>query len=130
MVTSKITILPVDAPAEILGASIKKHLELSENNMPDIKDFKTYYSNYLKAAGFKNSKAEYLNAKQVYVVQKEQIIRISPSHNGGATGKERGFGPTKNDEKIQVDINVTEIELGEQIKNAWAFCTTKAHNSG
>lgn len=120
--TPSFTILPIDATAESIGQTLRKHLSLSKNDVPAPSDFKAMYLDFLKAAGFKNAKAHHKGAKHLSIYQKDQELIIMPTINGGATGKDRGFLGSKDMLPIHVGTTVTDNELGEQIKEAWLTC--------
>jgi CDI immunity protein len=121
--TPNITKLPADATAESIGQTIRKHLSLSKTDVPAPSDFKAMYQDFLNKAGFKNAKAHHKNARHLSIYQKGQAINITPTINGGATGKERGFLGSKDMPSIEVNESLSDKELGEQIKEAWLKCS-------
>jgi hypothetical protein len=64
--TPNITKLPVDATAENIGKTLRKHLFLSKNDVPAPSDFKAMYQDFLNAAGFKNAKP-IIKAKDIFL---------------------------------------------------------------
>lgn len=123
--TPNITKLPADATAESIGEAVRKHLSLSKIDVPVPSDFKAMYQDFLNAAGFKNAKAHHKSARHLSIYQKGQAINITPTINGGATGKERGFLGSKDMPPIHLSVSISDKELGEQIKEAWLKCSDK-----
>ena len=121
--STKLTILPTDAASELIGFTLRKQLALTEHGLSIPKDYKQHYSGFLSAAGFKNAKEHHKDALHLMIGQKDGIISITPTHNGGATGKERGFIVTKEMTDVKVSNDVSNTELGEQVKAAWKLCT-------
>lgn len=117
--TPNITKLPVDAATEIIGQTVRRHLSLSKTGVPVPTDFKAMYQDFLNAAGLKSAKAHHKAARHLSIYQKDQAISITPTINGGATGKERGFLGSKDMPPIEVNASISDKELGEQIKVAW-----------
>lgn len=118
--TEKISFLPNDTTDEMLGRTILHHLTLSRNNQPIPENFSKFGKSRLKAMGFKTAKAEYLNAKHLSILKKDDKITIFPSVNGGPTGKSRGFSYFG--ESILVQAGAGDEELGQQIKRCWTLC--------
>ncbi len=120
--TSIVTRLPASATAESIGQTVRKHLSLSKCGVPAPSDFKAMYQDFLKAAGFKNAKAHHKEARHLSIYQKDQEIIITPTINGGTTGKERGFLGSKEMPPIYVNASITDNELGEQLRETWLKC--------
>jgi hypothetical protein len=106
--TTKITKLPADASTSIIGQTVRKHLSLSTTDVPAPFDFKTMYQDFLNAAGFKNAKSHYKGARYLSIHQTDQEIVITPTRNGGATGKERGFIGSKDLPPIHINASATD----------------------
>jgi hypothetical protein len=124
--TPEISKLPVDAIFESIGQTVKKHLSLSKTEVPAPSDFNTLYQEFLKAAGFENAKAHYKGARYLSIYQKDNEIVITPTVNGGATGKEGGFLGSKDIPTIHVNASISDNELGAQIRKAWSNCVGKS----
>ena len=124
--TTTITKLPVEASAETIGHLVRKHMSLSKTDVPAPTDFKVHYKEFLHTAGFKSAKEHHKGAKFLSIYQKDDVITINPTHNGGATGKDRGFIGVKGMATVQVCSEITDAEFGEQIKAAWNTCTNKS----
>ncbi len=119
--SSKITFLPIDSELELLGKTLRHHLSLTEIDLPIPDDYKKHYADFLKAAGFKNAKEHHKDALLLMVGQKDNIITIQPTKNGGATGRNRGFLGFKCP-NIILDAIINDSELGEKIRFAWTKC--------
>ena len=124
--TPNITKLPLDTTVESIGQTVRKHLSLSKTDVPAPADFKAMYQDFLNAAGFKNAKAHHKGARHLSIYQKDQAINITPTINAGATGKERGFSGSRDMPSIEVNATISDIELGEQIKEVWQKCLGKS----
>lgn len=122
IITANITKLPVDATTEMIGQTVREHLLLSKTGVPVPSDFKAMYQDFLNKAGFKNAKAHHKGARHLSIYQKDLTINITPTINGGATGKERGFLGNKDMPPIEVNASIGDKELGEEIKEAWLKC--------
>ena len=120
--TPKITKLLADATAVSIGQSVRKHLSLSKTGVPAPTDFRAMYQDFLNAAGFKNAKAHHKAARHLSIYQKDQEIIITPTINGGATGKNSGFLGSKDIPPIFVSTSVSDKELGENVKEGWLKC--------
>jgi hypothetical protein len=109
----KLTILPVNTDNQNLGSTLRYHLNLSRSDLKIPKDYKEHYKNFLVRAGFKNGKEHHRNALNLAISQKQNLITISPSKNGGYTGKERGFHGIK-DTDIIVGSDIDNFTLGSK----------------
>lgn len=121
--TSNITKLPVDATTESIGQTVRKHLSSSKTDVPAPSDFKAMYQDFLNAAGLKNAKAHHKGARHLSIYQQGQAIYLTPTINGGATGKERGFIGSKDMPPIKVNASINDKEFGVQIMDAWLKCS-------
>jgi hypothetical protein len=114
-----------DSGLELLGKTLRYHLSLTQANLSIPSDYKKHYVEFLNAAGFKNAKEHHKGALLLMIDQRDNMITISPTKNGGATGKDRGFLGIK-DASIVVNANVNDKELGDKMKLAWSKCESKA----
>lgn len=122
IVTTTMTKLPIDAAADTIGQTVRKHLSSSRTDVPAPSDFKARYQAFLNSAGFKNAKAHHKGGRHLFIYQKDQAVIITPTINGGATGKKRGFLGSKHIPSIQVSASIGDEELGERIKEGWLKC--------
>ena len=72
-------------------------------------------------AGFKNGKEHHKNALHLTISQRQNLITISPTRNGGYTGKDRGFLGIK-DAHVIVNADIDNLTLGGKIKEGWTKC--------
>jgi hypothetical protein len=121
----KITTLSVDTDSQLIGATLKHHLNLTQINLPIPKDYKKHYADFLIAASFKNAKEHHKDASLLMIHQKDDIITISPTMNGGATGKDRGFLGIKGVD-IVLKAETNNKDLGDKIRFAWTKCESKS----
>lgn len=119
VISSKVTILPAPVDAQTLGKTLRYHLNQSDDNLKG--DTEGRYKDYLIAAGFKNRKEHYKNARHLFVRQKGDKIFLEPTINGGPTGKDRGFANTV-DPPLIIDIQASDSELGDTIRRGWHKC--------
>jgi hypothetical protein len=119
--SSNITILPLNTDTEVLGSVVRHHLSLTKAGLPIPEDYKQHYNDFLKKAGFKNGKAHHRNALLLNIDQQENEIKITPTRNGGYTGKNRGFLEIK-DICITVKADTDNAVLGDKIKHGWTMC--------
>jgi CDI immunity protein len=119
--STKNTTLTIDSESQLIGATLRHHLGLTQINLLIPEDYKKHYAEFLKAAGFKNAKEHHKDALLLMIDQRNNIITISPTKNGGATGKDRGFLGIK-DASIVVNADVDNKVLGEKVKFAWTLC--------
>jgi hypothetical protein len=120
VITANVTVLNANVDNEILGKTLRHHLDQSRDNL-GMNDTTESYKDYLKAAGFKTRKDHYKNALHLMIGQKDGKIILEPTINGGPTGKDRGFANTT-DKPIAVDENATNKELGDMIRLSWIKC--------
>ena len=116
-----ISSLPVDTDINTLGSTIRLHLNLTKTGLPIPKDYKQHYKDFLDKAGFKNGKEHHENALLLNISQRRNKIFISPTKNGGYSGKHRGFLGIK-DSDIVIDSNVDNSTLADKIKYGWTKC--------
>ena len=119
--STKITILPIDTDLSLLGTTVRQHLSLTKENLPTPNDWKQHYADFLKKVGFKNGKEHHKNALLLNLHQKGDTITISPTKNGGYTGKDRGFLGIK-DSDIVISSDIEDKTLGDKIKYSWTKC--------
>ena len=113
--------LPVDTDKETLGSIIRHHLNLTRPGLSRPKDYKKHYQDFLDKAGFKNGKEHHKNALHLTISQRQNLITISPTRNGGYTGKDRGFLGIK-DAHVIVNADIDNLTLGGKIKEGWTKC--------
>ena len=119
--STKITVLPFDTDSNLLGLKVKQQLSLTEENLSIPKDYKKHYGDFLKEAGFKNGKEHHKNALLLNLHQKGDTIVISPTLNGGFTGKDRGFLAMKGFDII-IAADIENTTLGDKIRYGWTRC--------
>ena len=119
--STNITLLPHDSDPSLLGSTVRQHLSLTKENLPIPSDWKQHYADFLKQVGFKNGKEHHKNALLLNLHQKDDTITISPTNNGGYTGKDRGFLGIK-DSDININVDIDNTTLGEKINDSWAKC--------
>jgi hypothetical protein len=119
--STNIATLPIDTDLATLGSTIRRHLTLTKTGLTIPKDYKKHYKDFLDKAGFKNGKEHHKNALHLTISQRQNQITISPTKNGGYTGKDRGFLGIK-DVDIMVHAEIDNIELGDKIKYGWSRC--------
>ena len=117
-----ISLLPVDIDNETLGQKLRYHLSLTRTDLPIPQDYKKAYNEFLTKAGFKNGKEHHKDALFLMVSQQEKEILISPTKNGGFTGKERGFLVMNDVESIKLPVNIDDLSLGNNIRDGWSKC--------
>lgn len=117
----KISILPVDTDSDKLGLAVRNHLSLTEANVPIPKDYKQHYADFLNKTGFKNGKEHHKGALLLNLYQKADTITISPTENGGFSGKDKGFLFIKDSNIILID-DMNNVILGDKIKYGWTKC--------
>ena len=117
-----ISILPVDIDHGILGQKIRHHLSLTRTGRRIPKDYNQAKNEFLNRAGFKNGKEYHKDALHLMISQQENEITISPTKNGGYTGKDRGFLVMKDVESTKLSDNVDDLTLGTNIRDCWSKC--------
>jgi hypothetical protein len=120
VITANVTVLDANVDNELLGKTLRHHLEQSRDDLR-MNDATERYKDYLKAAGFKTRKEHYKNALHLMVGQRAGKIFLEPTINGGPTGKDRGFANTT-DKPLAVDENATNKELGDMVRLSWSKC--------
>ena len=122
-VSANPTILNTDSENQLLGRTVREHLELTKHNLnnPSQAELKVEQENFLKAYGFKTLKSYHANAKYLSITEQDQEIIIEPTKNGGSTGKERGFSYGLG-KSISIEKNIKDEELGKLIKETWQKC--------
>jgi hypothetical protein len=74
------------------------------------------------AAGVKSETAFQKGAHLVSVYRDQMETRIQPTHNGGATGSNRGFHDLPN-ETVRIANQASSIEVGQAVFAAFVSCT-------
>lgn len=119
--STNISILSVDIDNLTLGSTIRQHLNSTRNSLTIPKDYKKHYQDFLDKVGFKNGKEHHKNAFHLIISQRQNKITISPTKNGGFTGKDRGFIGIK-DSDIIVTTDIDNSLLAGKIKEGWSKC--------
>lgn len=119
--STTISTLPIEIDVETLGSTIRDHLSLTKTGLTIPKDYKKHYKDFLDKAGFKNGKEHHKNALHLTISQRQNQIRISPTKNGGYTGKDRGSIGIK-DADIIVNADIDNSALGDKLKEGWPKC--------
>lgn len=119
--STNISTLPIDVDNNTLGSTIRHHLNLTRTGLTIPKDYKKYYQNFLDKAGFKNGKEHHKNALHLTISQRQDKITLSPTKNGGYTGKDRGFLGIK-DSDIIITADIDNSALADKIKEGWSKC--------
>lgn len=119
--SANISILPIDTDNQTLGSTIRYHLNSTKMGLTLPNDYKKFYQNFLDKAGFKNGKEHHKNALYLTITQKQNQLTISPSRNGGFTGKNRGFLPIK-DSTIFATTEMDNSTLASKVIEGWSKC--------
>ena len=119
--STNISTLPVDVDNDTLGSTLRHHLNSTQAGLSIPKDYKKHYQDFLDKAGFKNGKEHHKNALHLTVTQRQDKITISPTKNGGYTGKDRGFLGIK-DSNIVLTADIDNVTLADKIKEGWSKC--------
>ncbi len=122
--STNISTLFVDIDGETLGSTIRQHLNSTKTALIIPKDYKKHYQDFLNKAGFKNGKEHHKNALRLTISQRQNQITISPTKNGGYSGKERGFSGIK-DSDIITTTDIDNSTLARKIKEGWSKCECK-----
>ena len=107
-------------PAE-LGDAVLSSLAQSAGIIPHPTDWAGLAKPRLAAAGVTSEKAFVLGAHFVGVSLTDDIS-LEPSHNGGSTGRQRGFSPLPRS-RVCLPLTSTPEELGIALLAAFAACT-------
>jgi hypothetical protein len=116
------TVLSLAAPDHELGIAIEAALFAPTRTVPHPADWKAASAPRLAAAGVKSERAFQLKSALVQVSKTPESVRVSPSHNGGATGDDRGFHPILGAE-MNMSGMVGATELAAQVRKALMACT-------
>jgi len=119
--SANISILPIDTDEEALGSTIRHHLKSTTIGLTIPKDYKKHYQDFLDKAGFENGKEHHKNALHLAISQRQNQIIISPTKNGGYTGRDKGFLDIK-DADIIVNADIDNLTFGDKIKEGWTKC--------
>ena len=119
--STNIATLPIDTDNNTLGSTLRHHLKSTRTGLTRPKDYKKHYQDFLSKAGFKNSKEHHRNALHLTISQRQDKIIITPTKNGGYTGKDRGFSGIK-DSDIIVTVDIDNSILADKIKEGWSKC--------
>ena len=119
--STNISIIPVDTDNETLGSTIRHHLNSTKTGLSIPKDYKKHYQDFLEKAGFKNGKEHHKNALHLTIYQRQNQVTITPTKNGGYTGKDRGFLGIK-DSDIIVTVEIDNSTFADKIRKGWSKC--------
>lgn len=119
--STKISTLPVDTDNNTLGSTLRHHLNSTRTGLTRPKDYKKHYHDFLSKAGFKSGKEHHRNALHLTISQRQDKIILSPTKNGGYTGKDSGFLGIK-DSDIIVSADIDNSTLADKIKEGWSKC--------
>jgi len=106
--TDLLTIESKDISSERKKELILKHLELSKSVREKHYDFVKMSENYKKKTGLSSIRKQMSFSKLVEIYRKENDISITPTRNGGTSGKNKGYEPI--DEK-KIELKYEEDEL-------------------
>ena len=115
-------VLSLAATDHELGMAIEAALFASTRTVPHPTDWKATSAPRLAAAGVKSERAFQLKSALVQVSKTPESVQVSPSHNGGATGDDRGFRPILGAE-VNMSGMVGATELAVQVHKALTACT-------
>lgn len=123
IVSTNPTILATDSENQILGRTVREHLDSSKYDLknPSQADFKILQENFLKSYGFKTLKKYHENAKYLSITEQGAEIILEPTKNGGSIGKEKGFSQIM-EKSISISKNINDDELGKLIRKEWQNC--------
>lgn len=110
--STKFAILAADTPPDILGQSLRKHLNLTEHGL-EYNDTKDSWNAFKKAAGFKTNKATYQDARKIICGQSATEIVLTPTENTYNTGFDH-----RPELDIKLPLNTSDLDLGIQILKA------------
>jgi hypothetical protein len=115
--STKISSLPISATDKEIGSQVRRQLTLCEFDLPNPVEPRSVQNNFLKAAGFKNAKESYNQARQVSIDERDGIITITPTINRGRSAFD-GIGESV----IKIASDCSDEILGNQIRLAWTLC--------
>src|SRR5690606_15689599 len=119
--STNISTLPVDIDNNTLSSTLRHHLNATKTGLTIPRDFKKHYQDFLNKAGFIYGKEHHKNALHLTISQRQNKITLSPTKNGGYTGKERGFIEIK-DSDIIVTADIDNSTLADKIREGWNKC--------
>ena len=116
-------LLSPEATDTEVGSAVEAALVASTRTVAHPTDWKAASAARLAAAGVKSERAFQRLSSLVQVVAEDGLVRISPSHNGGATGRMRGFHQIAGTE-FSLPFPVAQELLGAQIRRGLELCTS------
>ncbi|RZK34284.1 MAG: hypothetical protein EOO61_13860 [Hymenobacter sp.] len=119
--SAKVTVLPIGADVGLLGMTVREHMALTTADLHLPRNHKQHYAEFLKQAGFVSGKEHHKNALRLELYQSGKTITLSPTRNGGYTGKGKGFLEIEGS-KITITAEAGHAELGERLRSGWAKC--------
>lgn len=111
------------APPDEVGRCISIGLNLSRHE-PDKPHGKEFAKFYLKAMGVKSNGELQRTALCVGLSQLSGNIEFRPTHNGGAVGEGKGYGPIPNLSPLTVASDAPPAEIGNTLLKAFQLCTS------
>jgi len=124
IVTEQVSILPTDIDNSELGEAVRNHLALSKTEMPNPKgkaEFKENWDRYKIAVGIKTEREIMKGARYTSIIEENSHYEITSTRNGGASGEQKGHHDLP-ESKVKLTREVSNLELGQQLRLAWAKC--------
>ncbi len=120
--STKLTVLPIDTSADLLGETLRKHFNLCEFNTlhPKAKYRSMLWTEFKKAAGFKTDNDIYQNAKLVECLLTEIDIQLCPLENLYNTGNTGYIYLTER--KISLPLTISNLDLGKNLFKTKELC--------
>jgi len=108
--TDLITIESKEIGFERKTELVLKHLELSKSVKEKRCDFVKMSENYNRSLGLTSIRKQMSASKLVEIYRDENNISVTPTRNGGTSGKNKGYEPI-NEKQIQLDLLDIEPHL-------------------
>lgn len=119
--TDILTWLPENVSNGVIGQTVRKHLQQSLNELPDIYNARTITSMYAKATGLKTKKLQMEKAKLVFIMEFDRQLMLMPTENKGSNGYKSGYHNLLFEE-IVCDKSIKNKQLGKLVWESWNRC--------
>ncbi|MBW2736497.1 MAG: CdiI family contact-dependent growth inhibition immunity protein [Deltaproteobacteria bacterium] len=114
---------PQEIKVSELGAAIVQALTAHNPAVPNDAVPSTAMKPVLRALGARSQKELQAEGKHCWIENNAHGIAITPTHNGGHRGDQRGFTPLE-DRVICLSLAVSDALLGQALQDAFERCTS------
>jgi hypothetical protein len=122
VVTSPCVALGAAATDAEIARALREVIEAFDPSEPPPMPSSARMRPLLRAAGAKSHRELQLEARYVLATDDGERLELTPAHNGGVRGPERGFSP-RLERAVQTSLRAGDAEIAAALRAALAACT-------